>query len=50
MDLQPIQVEGIEIDTCGGCGGVFLDHGELDAMLSRDKKEGIFSKVLRVFE
>jgi Zn-finger nucleic acid-binding protein len=22
----------VEIDTCVGCGGVFLDRGELDAI------------------
>jgi Zn-finger nucleic acid-binding protein len=28
--------QGIEIDRCGTCQGMFLDRGELEAMLARD--------------
>ncbi len=27
--LRPIQYEGVEIETCDGCGGEWLDDGEL---------------------
>ncbi len=27
------EYEGFEIDTCGGCGGVWLDSGELEALV-----------------
>ncbi len=30
--------EGIEVDRCPSCKGLFLDHGELDALL--EKKMG----------
>ncbi len=25
----------VEVDVCGGCGGVWLDHGELEALNQR---------------
>jgi Zn-finger nucleic acid-binding protein len=27
----------VMVDTCAGCGGVFLDKGELDLLLSQSK-------------
>jgi Zn-finger nucleic acid-binding protein len=31
--LRPIQYEGIEVETCDGCGGEWLDAGELGAIV-----------------
>lgn len=36
--LQGVMFEGIEIDTCDKCGGVWLDAGELPALTKRDDK------------
>ena len=30
--LEPVIVDGVEIDVCENCGGVWLDRGELDRM------------------
>lgn len=38
--------DGVEIDECGSCGGVFLDAGELEA-LSKREGEGWLGKLLR---
>lgn len=29
-------LEGVEIDECGSCGGVFLDAGELETLSQRE--------------
>lgn len=36
-NLKESQVEGVTIDTCEKCGGVWLDSGELEQLT---KKEG----------
>ncbi|MEA2626667.1 MAG: uncharacterized protein QOD06_2712 [Candidatus Binatota bacterium] len=32
------QVDGVEIDECPSCSGVWLDKGELEALSRRDSK------------
>ena len=32
--LIPIHSHGVEIDLCPKCGGVWLDHGELETILT----------------
>jgi len=35
IDLQPMERQGIEIDYCSQCRGVWLDRGELDKIIER---------------
>lgn len=35
MDMKAEQLDGIEIDRCTICAGVFFDHGELESLLLR---------------
>jgi hypothetical protein len=35
--LQGVMFEGVEIDTCDKCGGVWLDANELAALTRRDE-------------
>lgn len=35
--LQGVMFEGVEIDTCDKCGGVWLDANELAALTKNDK-------------
>ena len=42
LDLRPVDYEGVETDMCDGCWGVWLDSGELEAVLER--KQLHFSK------
>ena len=35
--LQPVMFEGVEIDVCDKCGGVWLDANELEALTKRDE-------------
>lgn len=34
--LKPENFEGVEIDTCDKCGGVWLDSGELEQLTKRE--------------
>ena len=38
MELQ--EMGPVEIDVCPGCGGVFLDRGELQTLTGYDLKTG----------
>lgn len=40
MDLHTLKHGDIEIETCFNCHGVFLDAGELDAILKQHGHEG----------
>ncbi len=42
--LQGVMFEGIEIDTCDKCGGVWLDANEL-AALTRSDESGWFGRL-----
>jgi hypothetical protein len=44
-DLEEIEMDGIMVDKCSGCGGVFFDQGEVDLLLEAHK--GGFSAGLR---
>ena len=42
--LREIQFEGVMIDTCDDCGGVWLDSGELETLMKSDRS-GWFSRL-----
>lgn len=42
--LATSKFEGVEIDTCDKCGGVWLDSGELEQLTKREA--GWFSRLL----
>ncbi len=44
--LEAVHFQGIEIDRCAGCGGVWLDAGEMERIASRES-EGFFSKLMK---
>jgi Zn-finger nucleic acid-binding protein len=35
--LQEIEMDGIMVDKCGGCEGIFFDRGELELMIESHK-------------
>jgi hypothetical protein len=45
--LAAKQVEGVEIDECPSCSGIWLDKGELESLSRRDSKSWL-ARVLRV--
>ena len=48
-DLAESDLEGVNVDQCSFCEGVFLDAGELDSLfLKRDsERKGVLRKLLR---
>ena len=44
-ELKTIQYEGVEIETCPGCGGEWLDKNELSAIVQKEEEK--FSDNLR---
>lgn len=42
--LQAVMFEGVEIDACDKCGGVWLDANELQALSQRDER-GWFARL-----
>lgn len=47
MDLQEIELQGVKVDQCASCGGVFFDAGELEQMEKRDA--GVMNRVFSMF-
>ncbi|NUN68980.1 MAG: zf-TFIIB domain-containing protein [Bacteroidetes bacterium] len=41
VDLTMSERQGVEIDYCPKCRGVWLDRGELDKILERSHAEGM---------
>ena len=37
-DMAVLELHGIEIDYCFSCGGIWLDSGELEALIGDEKK------------
>jgi len=48
MNLIEIDYNGIEVDKCSGCDGVWLDAGELEAVAGLEK--GVLDKWFDVFK
>jgi hypothetical protein len=40
MEMAEIDYRSVKVDTCFACGGMFLDHGEVDKLLEQEDKEG----------
>jgi Zn-finger nucleic acid-binding protein len=38
-NLRTKEREGVEIDICEGCGGIWLDKGELEKIVAKDQQE-----------
>ncbi len=43
--LKTNHFEGVDVDTCEKCGGVWLDSGELEQLTKRES--GWFSRLLQ---
>jgi len=49
-DLAEIEYRKIKVDYCGGCGGSWLDKGEIGELLKLEDDEHILAKFLKVFK
>lgn len=48
LDLNEIDFRGVKVDKCFSCEGIYLDKGELEAILKTEDL-GIMKKVLKAF-
>ena len=46
-DMQTLALEGLTVDKCTGCEGLFFDRGELDDLLLKkaEERRGIFRRL-----
>lgn len=51
-DLAEEQASGVSVDRCASCGGIFLDRGELETVLLKDKeaRRGFFRKLAGILD
>lgn len=47
MALEPLNLEGIEVDRCRSCNGTWLDEGELEQLARREP--GLLQRIVGVF-
>ena len=47
MEMIGLDYKGITIDRCTGCEGIYLDKGELEAILNLDKS--LIDRVFKAF-
>jgi len=45
-DMREVAIEVVKVERCAGCGGVFLDKGELE-ILTHAKSGGFFRRLCR---
>jgi hypothetical protein len=51
--LGEVMMKGIKVDQCRGCGGIFMDKGEVDLLLKRSHPTAVtegLKEVLKNFE
>jgi hypothetical protein len=44
LDLNEVDYRGVKVDTCFSCGGMYLDHGEIDKVLEFEEP-GAFGRM-----
>ena len=49
MELHEVDFRGNDVDVCFNCNGVFLDQGELAAIVKRET-EGVMTSILNLFK
>ncbi|HVT03310.1 MAG TPA: zf-TFIIB domain-containing protein [Thermoanaerobaculia bacterium] len=49
MDLERVTIEGVSVEHCVSCSGIFLEQGELETILKHHEAHGGFHRVLSIF-
>jgi len=49
MELHEVDFRGIDVDVCFNCNGVFLDQGELAAIV-KEESGGVMNSILNLFK
>jgi len=49
MEMVEITFEGIKVDKCSECLGIFFDHGEVDQLVDKNRP-GFLSRMAEIFK
>ncbi|MFO8071479.1 MAG: zf-TFIIB domain-containing protein [Polyangia bacterium] len=49
MEMKEIVYQGIHIDNCFSCGGIYLDDGELGQIVDGERSDGVLSRISGIF-
>ena len=47
-EMAEVELAGIKIDQCGGCRGIYFDHGELEILMESQEPKGFFGAMERL--
>lgn len=48
MDLAEIELQGVKVDQCANCGGIFLDAGEIN-QIAKQGDQGVAGRLFSIF-
>jgi uncharacterized protein len=50
--MKEVDLQGVQVDVCSACDGIFFDRGELEAVATKkaDEKRSMFRKLLGFVE
>jgi acetyl-CoA carboxylase beta subunit len=48
MDMSEIEMQGVKVDQCAFCGGIYLDAGEIEQIM-KSHDQGIAARIFSVF-
>ncbi len=48
-EMAEIELAGIKVDRCGGCRGIYFDHGELEILMESQEPKGFLGAMKRLF-
>jgi hypothetical protein len=49
-DMREIERQGIKVDQCGACGGIYFDRGELELLLEAKEQKGFLGGLKSLFK
>lgn len=49
MNLTEVEFQGLRLDKCFACGGIWFDNGELDVWIEKHESHGILGKLKGFF-
>lgn len=49
-DMKEIERQGIKVDQCGQCGGIYFDRGELELLLEAKEQKGFLGGLTSLFK
>ena len=44
--MREVNLKGIKVDQCGGCGGIFMDKGEISLLIKVRKPGGVTDAIV----